>query len=58
MKIRSLHINNVNNIVVRHEFLEKSNFEEIVSFNRRKSILRDTLLDVKIRAKPLFKGVE
>ena len=58
MKICSLHVNEVNNMDVRYEYFEDTDIEELVTFNNEKQILRDTLLSIKIGAKPLFKGVE
>ena len=58
MKIGSLHINDVNNVEVRHEFIINADIEDIVEYNGQKGTLRDIILDVKHRSHPLFTSIE
>jgi len=57
-KLGSLHINDMNNIDVRYEFITKTDMEDSVTLNRKVGSLRDTILSVKHGNNPLFIGVE
>jgi len=58
MKIVSFHINNVNNVEVRYEYIENADMNDIVEYKGSKGTIRDILLDVKINEMPFFTGVE
>ena len=58
IKLASLHINNVNNIETRYEYLDNADINEVVEYRGKRKMLRDTLLDLTIRTTPLLIGVE
>ena len=58
IKIAGSHVNEVNNIEVHCEFIKNTTIDEILEYQEKQEILRDTLLSVKHRKHSLFTGVE
>ena len=57
-KIASLHINNMNDILVRFESLIRINIQDKANYNGENNNIRNLLLKVKYNNAPLFTGVE
>ena len=47
MKMCSLHINNINNVLVKHEFINNASILDKVKYQEKTGILRDIILEVK-----------
>ena len=57
-KLGSLHINDINNVKIRYEFITQTDIEDKVILNRKVGLLRDIILSVKYVQCPLFIGIE
>ena len=57
-KLTALHINNVNNMETKYEYLDGAHIEDIIEYDGKVGALRDVLLDIKIRSVPLFIGTK
>ena len=56
--MHKLYINNINNVLVKYEFIDNASILDEVKYNRKTGILQDILLDIKLNKSPLFVGVE
>ena len=57
-RIGALHINKMNNVEVKYEYIQNVDMNNIVEYKRQIRTIHNILLDIKINNMPLFTRVE